>query len=247
MTILKNSEKIRRNNIKFFYSASVMGYGFGRRWHNRYNLPNFPRVTKSLTMSKKTGLPFAVIPFKDSVWNRVGLHNIGLPVWIDSFKKEDLSNIIVSISGSTIDINYMILKLLNKMNIKGIEINCSCPNAKRYVHSTLPHVEHPLYLKLSYDQDPYKYDLDKTTGIRMNSISVAFGAVSGKASQEKNWKFIEKFNKEGLNVAGCSITSIGDIKQLENMGCKEIGLGSIVLTNPKLIERIRIKVNKCLL
>ncbi len=215
-----------------------MGYGFGRRWHDGYNLPNFPRVTKSLTLLKKIGLPFAVIPFRNSVWNRVGLHNIGIQKWKNRYGDRDLSNITVSIHGDTIDINYMILVFLNEMNIRGIEINCSCPNATSHTHIHIPTSKHPIYLKLSHKQDPYEFDLSRVVGIRMNSVSVRLGAVSGKAAQEKNWKFIEKFNKEGLNVAGCSITSIGDIKRLENIGCKEIGLGSIILTNPKLVERL---------
>ncbi len=231
---------------KFFYSASVMGDGFGRKWHRRYNLPNFPRVTRSLTIMKKTGLPFAVIPFGNSVWNNVSLHNSGIRAWYHKYGDMDLSNVIVSIYGNTTDINHMISMYLNELDISGIEINCSCPNASEHVHSYITVSKHPIYLKLSHTQDPYQFDLDKVRGIRMNSVSVGFGAVSGKAAQEKNWRFIRKFNKEGLNVAGCSITSMEDVRILEDMGCKEIGLGSIVLTNPKLIERIRIKVNKCL-
>ena len=89
------------------------------------------------------------------------------------------------------------------------------------------------YLKLNHTQDPYKYDLDNVTGIRMNSVPTICGGLSGKAAQKKNWEFIKRYNKEGLNVAGCSFTSFEDIKKLEeDMGCKEAGIGSIMLTNP---------------
>jgi len=224
---------------KFFYSASVMGYGFGRKWHKYYNFQGFPRVTKSLTSSKRTGLPFAVIPTKNSVWNRVGLHNMGLEEWITAYRDYDLSGVIVSIHGGITEVVCMATLFLNKLKIAGIEVNASCPNAKNYTFPVLPITHHPLYLKLSHKQDPYLYDLDKVSGIRMNSVDVGFGAMSGKYAQEKNWAFIKKFNKEGLNVAGCSITSHDDIKRMEDVGCEEIGLGAVVLTDPKFVEGLK--------
>ncbi len=128
-------------------------------------------------------------------------------------KERDLSNVTVSISGDFVAVHLMSLSL-DRLDIGGIEINCSCPNAKIDTHQLIPSTKHPIYLKLACDQDPYRYDLDKVNGIRMNSIGVGFGAMSGKYAQKKNWKFIEKFNKEGFNVAGCSVTSHDDIKRL---------------------------------
>jgi len=32
---------------------------------------------------------------------------------------------------------------------------------------------------------------------------------------------------------------LDDIKRLEDMGCKEIGIGSIIMTNPKLVEKLQ--------
>ena len=96
--------------------------------------------------------------------------------------------------------------------------------------------KHPIYLKLSYNQDPYDYDLTDVVGIRLNSVPWFIGGLSGKAAQEKNWSFIKRYKE--LNVAGCSFTSMDDIKKLEDMGCKEIGIGSTILTNPKLIDTL---------
>jgi len=55
-----------------------------------------------------------------------------------------------------------------------------------------------------------------------------------------NWPKIKIYNYQGLNVAGCSVTSINDIKYLEEYcGCKEIGIGSIILTNPRFVEGLK--------
>ena len=224
--------------MKFFYSASVMGYGFGYPWHKNYKFPNFPRVTRTLTWNGKIGLPFAIWKTKDSVWNRVGLHNIGVIGWINNYIPGN--NIIVSIAGSDDEIEK-IIELFERYNINigGIELNFSCPNVKGFGNKRIPKTKYPLYLKLNHLQDPYEYDLDDVEEIRMNSVPGKYwGGWSGKKAQKKNWQKIGIYNYQGLNVAGCSITSYDDIKQLEDIGCKNIGLGSIILTDPKFIENL---------
>lgn len=228
--------------MEFFYSAAVMGYGNGRRWHKKYNFPKLSRVTKSLTILPKIGFPFAVIVIGNSVWNRVSLHNIGFLEWLNKYSEhKDLSEIVVSLAGHDPQIRFMVRILEEYPNIGGIELNFSCPNVRRFKNKKIPNSKHNLYLKLRYDMDPFSYDLDRIRGIRLNSVPLLFGGGSGKVAQEKNWSFIKKFNKEGLNVAGCSLVSTEDITKLCDMGCKEIGLGSVVLTNPKLVEKIGVK------
>ena len=127
-------------------------------------------------------------------------------------------------------------------HIGGVELNYSCPNVKTYsYHNRLPvvikKVNYPVYLKLRYDDNPFDYDLNNVTGIRLNSVPFMMGGISGKIAQKKNWSFIKKYGKE-LNVSGCSFTSEDDIKKLEDMGCTEIGIGSTILINPRLIERL---------
>jgi dihydroorotate dehydrogenase len=228
--------------MNYFYSAAVMGYGEGRKWHKYYNFPKLPMVTKTLTWRPKIGIPFAILKNGNSVWNRVGLHNIGFFNWFrkyylewsDDFRK----NIILSVAGTDRQIESMIeiFEAVDDWNIGGIEINCSCPNVKSYHNIIIPKTKIPLYLKLNHKQDPYDYDLDNITGIRLNSVPKYFGGVSGKAAQKYNWVFIKKLNHEGLNISGCSVTSLDDIKTLEDLGCKDIGIGSIMLTNPSIVE-----------
>ena len=225
--------------MEFFYSAGVKGYGLKNRiMHKYYNFPILPAVTKTLTLNKKTGYPFAVLKFGETIWNKVSLHNCGFRNWyLTYYNRNFFQEVIVSIAGTDIDINTMVC-YLNNAEIKGIELNFSCPNVKSYNNKHIPDSPHNLYLKLNYKQDPYQYDLDRIKSIRVNSIPTKFGGLSGKFAQKKNWKFIEKFNKEGLNVAGASCLNFDDFKRMEDIGCKEIGLGTITLINPKVVERL---------
>jgi dihydroorotate dehydrogenase len=118
--------------MKYFYSAGVMGYGNGRFWHKKYNFPMLSSVTKTLTVCPNLGCPFAVIRNGDTVWNRVGLHNVGIWNWFFKyyFGRE---NIIVSIAGTDMEIDTMVNFLENnRRRIEGIELNFSCPNVKPF-------------------------------------------------------------------------------------------------------------------
>jgi len=233
--------------MKFFYSASTMGYGHGYWWHNKYNFPNFPRVTRTLTWDKRRGIPFAILKYSNSVWNRVGLSNMGFFNWCLDYtfydnSMHDLSNVTISIAGYDWQIEGMVNYIEESdLGIAGIELNFSCPNVKSFNNREIPKTRYPLYLKLNCNQDPYEYDLDNVKGIRLNSVpGKFFGGWSGKSAKLKNWKFIENFNYQGLNIAGCSFTSLDDIKLLSNMGCTECGIGSIILTNPRFVELLEV-------
>ena len=226
--------------MKFFYSSGVKGYGLKNRWwHKYYNLPTLTAVTKTITLRKKVGYPFAILKFGKTIWNKVSLHNCGFYKWHTEYYNKNLfQNVVVSIAGTDVEIRTM-LWTLDNIKIKGIELNFSCPNVKPYQNKFIPTTTNDLYLKLNYTQDPYQYDLNKIKGIRVNSIPTKFGGLSGKAAQKKNWKFIEKFNNEGLNIAGASCLTFNDFKRMEDIGCKEIGLGTITLINPRTAANIK--------
>ena len=224
--------------MSFFYSAAVMGYGKGRIWHRYLNLPIWPRVTKTLTLKPKIGCPFAVIKIGKTIWNKVGLHNCGFHKWLKNYSNIDKSKIIVSIAGYDNEIEEMTHKL-DSYAIGGIELNFSCPNVKSFENKIIPSSNHKIYLKLNHKQDPYEYDLDRIEGIRLNSIPTLFGGLSGKYAQKYNWPMIKKWNYEGLNAAGSSTTTYKDYLYLKEFcGCKEIGIGSLVLTNVNLIQEL---------
>ena len=229
--------------MKFFYSAGAMGYsGEGYWWHRFFNFPKLPFVTKTITFEQIKGNKYFILPFFNSVFNRVCLSNIGLYDFIKKYGT-DYNDRTVSLAGTDHDFNTMLDFLYTYRDtrpiLNNIELNFSCPNAKRYNNNRLINdICKSVYLKLNYTQDPYAYDLDRVKGIRVNSIPLKFCGGSGKIAQKKNWKFIEKFNKEGLNVAGCSAQSFDDIKRLKDIGCTEIGIGSTMLTNPKFVEKL---------
>lgn len=227
--------------MRFFYSSGAMGYaGEGYFWHKLFNFPDLPLVTKTITRYEKKGNPLAVLPIGDSVYNKVALHNCGMFGWLMDyhFKFSKNTKNVLSLAGSDEDIQIILDTLIDVKYIDSIELNFSCPNVADHNNIVIPNTKKNLYLKLNHLQEPFDYDLDRVKGIRVNSIPMKYGGGSGKVAQEKNWEFIERYNKEGLNVAGSSFTSFNDIKRLEDMGCKEVGIGSIIITNPRLVEKI---------
>jgi len=228
--------------MEYFYSASVMKYGlqygkeYCRWWHRFYNFPKYPFVTKTLTLSANTGTPWKVFKWGNSVYNSVGLDNIGIGAWMVDYAGNN-PDAIVSLFGNDDQIAIMV-DMLSHVKIRGIELNFSCPNIPYQRNRHIPISNHPIYLKLGYNSDPWVYDLDKVKGIRLNSVKSRNGtewAVSGEKAKEKNWWAIETLIRSGINVAGCSFQTIDDLKALKNLGCEEIGIGSIMLTNPSLI------------
>jgi len=222
--------------MKYFYAAATMGFDSnGYWWHRYFNFPKFQTVTKTVTLDKKIGYPFAIIHLYNSIWNHVGLHNKGIVYWLN---KQYNPNTILSIAGTDSKVQ-VICDLLEEVELAGIELNFSCPNVEHFANKRIPISRHKLQLKLNCYQDPYQFDLSKIERISLNSIPGFAGGLSGKLAQKKNWNFIKKFRREGLPIAGCSITRAEDIKKLEDLGCNEVALGSILLTNPWLVQNLR--------
>ena len=224
--------------MKYFYSAGAMGYGDGYWWHKFFNFPKLNFVTKTLTFSQNKGNKYLILPIGNSVFNRVGLDNIGLYGFIKKYKYSKIPRT-VSIAGPDRFI-HEIIELIDYFLPKedSIELNFSCPNVESFENTWVPETDRDVYLKLNWTQNPYNYNLDNVKGIRLNSVPMKFCAGSGKIAQEKNWAFISKYNKEGLNIAGCSAQNFDDIKVLEDIGCKEVGIGSAMLTNPFFVETL---------
>jgi dihydroorotate dehydrogenase len=228
--------------MEYFYQAGAMGYGGeGYKWHKvlRYKFPKFPIITKTITLKRKIGLPFAVFKFRNTIWNRNGLHNPGFVKWAKKYYEHGQ---ILSIHGSDMEIQEM-CDMCGTSKLKGIELNYSCPNVKSKNNRRIPHTKFPLYLKINCRQDPYKYELNKIKRIHLNSIPKNFGGISGESARKENWRFIRKFINEGLDVAGCSINSNWHIEYLEQMGCKSIGIGSVIITNPELVMNLKENIN----
>lgn len=235
-------------DFKFFYQSSTMRYGDGY-WIDK-NLPNFPIVTKTLTLYEKMGTPFLFcpIPFTGSWWNHIGLHNCGYYNYIKNYGYLTFQkDVIISISSPDNWLDIMVYQINEDTrygNIKpiGIELNFSCPNIKDQKNIKIPKSNLPLYLKLRYDDDPERYDLTNIKGIRLNSVPMMNGGVSGKLAQKYNWSFIkthlQNLTKDGITLAGSSWICYNDIKRLEDLGVTEFGIGIVKRINPKLVREL---------
>lgn len=234
--------------MKFFYQAGAMGYfGEGWFWHKYVKggeFPKLPFVTKSITIGARRGYPFAVMRFGQSTWNKISLHNMGFSEWVNLYSKSGYENsdrLILSLFGTDNEIEIMVGYLeFHKIPLAGIELNFSCPNSADLEHHKLPDTSYPIYLKLRYNQDPYKFDLDKVKRIHMNTVPMFKGGVGGKMAQNYNWNFIMKFGfVEGLPVAGASWTNRTDLQCLRNdLGCTDFGIGSVIITRPRWVKNL---------
>ncbi len=232
--------------IDFIYQAGSMGYyGEGYFWHRYVKLPEYPIITKTVTLNPIKGNPFKFVfdPFiSKSVWNKVGLHNYGFKKTIDFLEKNEHSNLIISVAGTDEELEEMISKL-QKYDIKGIEINLSCPNYKINTQS-IPYSDIPLYLKLSCDMNPFDYNLENVKYINLNSIKLKFGgALSGRLIQPYNWGFIKeyknKLKEKNIKIIGTSWINFSDICYLYDLGVNIFGICSVILVNPGILFKLK--------
>jgi hypothetical protein len=215
-----------------------MGFGDGWFWHRAFGFkfPQFPIITKTVTLNRKIGLPFAVIRFGDTVINRISHHNPGLKVFIARYLRSDL---IVSVAGTDDEIEEMV-SILDDYDISGIQLSFSCPNVCDLNNKRIPKSRHKIYLKLNHTQDPQKYDLSSICAITVNTVPSRLGAISGKYAQKYNWPFIKRLIAEGVDVVGGSFITIDDVSYLEEYcGCQTVGIGSVMLVNPSLIQALQ--------
>lgn len=92
-------------------------------------------ITKSVSLKPRKGNPpQRIVETASGMLNAIGLANVGLEVFIKEkipFLKEIQSTIICNIAASTIEEYVECTKVLDKEEeIKGFEINVSCPNVK---------------------------------------------------------------------------------------------------------------------
>lgn len=218
---------------KYFYAAAAMGFGKGYAWHRFFKFPRFDIITKTITLKQKVGNPFAIIHLGNSIYNKIGLHNPGIARWIEEYYDP---NLILSVAGTDDELEK-IIEILEDRPLKGLELNFSCPNVKNFENKKIPRTRYKLFLKLNHRQDPYNYDLDRIERIDLNSVPRFRGGVSGKLARKDNWDFIRK-HKDML-ISGCSFSSVDDIERLEEyFGCEEISIGSVMIINPFLVEKL---------
>ena len=129
--------KINFAGIKMKNPVTVASgtFGYGREYSNFFDLGKLGAViTKGTSLKPKSGnKPPRVCETASGMLNSIGLQNPG----VEYFAQNDLpflrkfdTKVIVNACGSTIDECVELCKILNTLDIDGVELNLSCPNVK---------------------------------------------------------------------------------------------------------------------
>ena len=110
-------------------------FGYGREFSEFFDLSKLGAIiTKGTSLKPRSGnKPSRVYETASGMLNSIGLQNPG----VEYFAKFDLpflkkfdTKIIVNACGSSIDEYVELCKILNTLDIDGVELNLSCPNVK---------------------------------------------------------------------------------------------------------------------
>ena len=110
-------------------------FGYGREYSDFFDLGKLGAViTKGTSLKPKSGnKPPRVCETASGMLNSIGLQNPG----VEYFAENDLPNlrkydtkIIVNACGSSIEEYVELCRILNTLDIDGVELNLSCPNVK---------------------------------------------------------------------------------------------------------------------
>ena len=110
-------------------------FGYGREYSEFFDLNRLGAIiTKGTSLKPRAGnKPPRVYETASGMLNSIGLQNPG----VEYFAKFDLpflkgfdTRIIVNACGSTIEEYVELCKILNTLDIDGVELNLSCPNVK---------------------------------------------------------------------------------------------------------------------
>lgn len=110
-------------------------FGYGREFAKFYDLSKLGAIiTKGTSLKAKQGSkPSRICETPSGMLSSIGLQNPGVEYFIENelpwLRKFD-TKIIVNVCGSTIDEYVESCKILNKVDIDGVELNLSCANVK---------------------------------------------------------------------------------------------------------------------
>ena len=110
-------------------------FGHGREFSNFFDLSKLGGIiTKWTSLKPKSGnKPPRVCETASGMLNSIGLQNPGVEYFAENdlpFLRKFDTAIIVNACGSTIDEYVELCKILNTLDIDGVELNLSCPNVK---------------------------------------------------------------------------------------------------------------------
>ena len=110
-------------------------FGYGREYAEFFDLGKLGAViTKGTSLRPKSGnKPSRVCETPSGMLNSIGLQNPGVEYFANNdlpFLRKFDTKIIVNACGSSIDEYVELCKILNNLDIDGVELNLSCPNVK---------------------------------------------------------------------------------------------------------------------
>ena len=112
-------------------------FGYGEEFEDFIDISRIGGIiVKGTTLHKREGNPYPRMAETPSgMLNAVGLQNKGVNYFVEHIYpkiKDTDTNIIVNVSGSTIDDYVKTAEIINELvNIPAIELNISCPNVKQ--------------------------------------------------------------------------------------------------------------------
>ena len=110
-------------------------FGYGREFNQFFDLNKLGGIiTKGTSLKPKSGnKPPRICETASGMLNSIGLQNPGVEYFAENdlpFLKKFDTAIIVNACGSTVEEYVELCKILNTLDIDGVELNLSCPNVK---------------------------------------------------------------------------------------------------------------------
>ncbi len=110
-------------------------FGYGREYADFFDLGKLGAIiTKGTSLKPRNGnKPSRVCETPSGMLNSIGLQNPGVEYFANNdlpFLRKFDTKIIVNACGSSIDEYVELCKILNNLDIDGVELNLSCPNVK---------------------------------------------------------------------------------------------------------------------
>lgn len=266
-----------KESFKFMVASGALAFD-GKGWFHERLLVQlgfidpslFAVVLKSLTLEPRKGNlrwwhPWTCIRLlRHGSVNAVGLTNPGAEAWLSRTSHKidyDNTRIIISLVGSAKELVTMV-KMFNHIPIMGYEINLSCPNTREdFAHNTAESIKavkavravsnHPVGIKLSYDQDYFSIakglegiaEWVSINSVRWGTVfpgrrspvhKYGGGGVSGEPAQSYNWHVARILrNQCNIPVVWPSVMNRNDFGHvLEDEHADAVSFGAIHFLHP---------------